>query len=126
MDWKEQLNLIKLEKGGKNEFISDRSSDRNTSNGGSDFRNKISSKREQNIIKGGVRVITVEGALSDIDKLIEEAQTVGDKVAVYLLKAQKIVIKFLSTMRSNQLLTEDDKKRIATEKAKRVPKTVQK
>jgi hypothetical protein len=89
------------------------------------FRGRISKEINNVTEKEETKMITVEGALSDIDKLIEEATQAGDKVAVYLLKAQKVMIKFLSTMRSNQLLTEDDKKRIAADKAKRGPKVPQ-
>jgi len=64
-------------------------------------------------------MITIEDALKDLDALIADATKEGNTVAVYYLKAQKVLLKFLSTMRSNQLLSEDDKKRIAVEKAKR-------
>jgi hypothetical protein len=64
-------------------------------------------------------MITIEDALKDLDGLITDAVKEGNTVAVYLLKAQKVLLKFLSTMRSNQLLSEEDKKRISVEKAKR-------
>jgi hypothetical protein len=64
-------------------------------------------------------MITIEDALKDLDALITDAVKEGNTVAVYYLKAQKVLLKFLSTMRSNQLLSEDDKKRISVEKAKR-------
>jgi hypothetical protein len=62
-------------------------------------------------------MITIEGALKDLEAIEKEAQDAGSKAVV---KALKVVIKFLSTMRSNQLLTEDDKKRIGVEKAQRL------
>jgi len=61
-------------------------------------------------------VITVDGALKDLEAIEKEATDNGAKAVV---KALKVVVKFLSTMRSNQLLTEDDKKRIGAEKVKR-------
>jgi len=61
-------------------------------------------------------MITVEGALKDLEAIEVEATDSGSKAVV---KAIKVMVKFLSTMRSNQLLTEDDKKRIAADKAKR-------
>lgn len=64
-------------------------------------------------------MITVDGALSDLDKLIEEANDVSTKL---LLKGIKVLVKFLSTIRSNQLLTEDEKKRISAERIARIKK----
>ena len=49
-------------------------------------------------------MITVEGALKDLEVIEKEAT---DSKAV--VKAIKVLVKFLSTMRSNQLLTEQDK-----------------
>jgi len=53
-------------------------------------------------------MITIEAVNSDLDKIAEknpsEVLTVGSVVAIV-----KVVMKFLSTMRSNQLLTEQDK-----------------
>jgi len=131
MSWKEDLNKKEKELHLQKEEINVRT--RSNSNIGSDRSNDSrlliseSSRKSINNVteKEEKKMITVEGALSDIDKLIEEATQAGDKVSIYLLKAQKVMIKFLSTMRSNQLLTEDDKKRIAVEKAKRAPKVPQ-
>jgi hypothetical protein len=67
-------------------------------------------------------MITIEDALKDIEVLIADASKEGNAVAVYLLKSQKVLLKFLSTMRTNQLLSEEDKKRISAEKAKRTEK----
>jgi hypothetical protein len=60
-------------------------------------------------------MITVEGALKDLEVIEKE----GDASAKAIVKALKVVVKFLSTMRSNQLLTEEDKKAIKAAKAKR-------
>lgn len=63
--------------------------------------------------KGGIKVITVEGALKDLETLEKETNDTGAKAIV---KALKVVVKFLSTMRSNQLLTDEEK--VAIRKAK--------
>jgi len=61
-------------------------------------------------------MITVEAVLSDIEK-IEKDEGMSEQKKLFAVV--KVIMKFLSTMRSNQLLTEDEKKRIATERAKR-------
>jgi len=64
-------------------------------------------------------MITVDGALKDLEAIEKETSDSGARAIV---KALKVVVKMLSTMRSNQLLSEDDKRRIAAEKAKRAEK----
>jgi len=64
--------------------------------------------------KGGVKVITVEGALSDLEVIEKETDDAGAKAVV---KALKVMVKFLSTMRTNQLLTNEEK--IAIGKARK-------
>jgi hypothetical protein len=61
-------------------------------------------------------MITAEGADKDLTVIENETKDEGAKAIV---KALKVVVKFLSTMRSNQLLTEADKVRIAEDKKKR-------
>lgn len=60
-------------------------------------------------------MITIEAVNSDLDKIVgtnpSEMLTVGSVVAII-----KVVMKFLSTMRSNQLLTEEDKKELKAKK----------
>lgn len=65
-------------------------------------------------------MITVEGALSDLEAIEKETDP---KVTpdVKVIRALKVVIKFLSTMRSNQLLTDEAKIAIAKAKAERKP-----
>ena len=63
-------------------------------------------------------MITVEGALKDLEAIEAEATDAGAKSVV---KALKVVVKFLSTIRSNQLLTDVDKVRIQKAKAERKP-----
>ncbi len=125
MDWKEELSKkekeLNLEGGAKDVRIRDsnRIINRDTSRRSSDVH-LVGSNREikiNNVIgKGGKGMITVDGALKDLEAIEKETNDEGSKAVV---KALKVVVKFLSTMRSNQLLTEDDKKRIGAEKAKR-------
>jgi hypothetical protein len=61
-------------------------------------------------------MITAEGADKDLEKYESETKDEGAKA---IIKALRVVVKFLSTMRSNQLLTEADKARIAEDKKKR-------
>ena len=68
--------------------------------------------------KEETKLITVEGAIKDLELIEAEATDAGAKSVV---KALKVVVKFLSTMRSNQLLTEQDKVGIRKAKAKRKP-----
>jgi len=63
-------------------------------------------------------LITVEGALTDLE-VIEKDLTITSDVKI--IRALKVVVKFLSTMRSNQLLTEQDKVGIRKAKAERKP-----
>jgi hypothetical protein len=120
-DWKKDLdnkfNMIKKEEENGQTISSAHISIRNNS-GSSRNVHWVSVHKEINKTKekGGKGMITVDGALKDLEEIEKEANDAGAKVVV---KALKVVVKFLSTMRSNQLLTEDDKKRIATEKAKR-------
>lgn len=65
--------------------------------------NKVN-KREEKVM------ITVEGALKDLETIEKEATDNGSKAVV---KALKVIVKFLSTIRSNQLLTEAEKLEIA-------------
>jgi hypothetical protein len=61
----------------------------------------------------GVTMITIEAVNSDLDKIVTENQTVSVK---FIVAVVKVVMKFLSTMRSNQLLTEEDKKELKARK----------
>ena len=58
-------------------------------------------------------MITIEAVNSDLDKIVTENQTVSVK---FIVAVVKVVMKFLSTMRSNQLLTEEDKKELKARK----------
>jgi hypothetical protein len=71
-------------------------------------------------MKGGLIMITVEGALKDLEAIEATATDSGAKSVV---QALKVVVKFLSTIRSNQLLTDEDRVRIKKEKADRKPVT---
>jgi hypothetical protein len=61
-------------------------------------------------------MITVEGALKDLEAIEKEANDAGAKAVV---KALKVVVKFLSTIRSNQLLTEEEKIKIRAQRKER-------
>jgi len=125
-NWKKDLdkiaeNLNIKPEGGKDEGIRTGSVS-NTSNRASRIRGvSLSKKTRKNLnkTKGGEFMITIEGALTDIDALIKEAEANGDKVSALILKGEKVLLKLLSTMRSNQLLTEADKKAIADARKKR-------
>lgn len=82
---------------------------------------RISTNKEVNnvIEKGGNRMITVEGALKDLEVIEKEADDAGAKAIV---KALKVVVKFLSTMRTNQLLTDEEKRAIAKARKERQAK----
>ncbi len=81
----------------------------------------LSSDKEINTVKQKENyMITVEGALKDLEAIEAEATDAGAKSVV---KALKVVVKFLSTIRSNQLLTDVDKVRIQKAKAERKPET---
>jgi hypothetical protein len=66
-------------------------------------------------------MITVEGALKDLEVIEKETTDTGAKAVV---KALKVVVKFLSTMRSNQLLTEEEKVVIRKARETRAAKVV--
>jgi hypothetical protein len=58
-------------------------------------------------------MITIDAVNSDLDKIATENETISVKFVVAVVK---VVMKFLSTMRSNQLLTEEDKKELKARK----------
>jgi len=94
--------------------------------------------KNKNIINHmeGKNMIGLEGALSDVDNVInkgiyndretkKEVKLVTDLEKIGAIV--KILLKFLSTMRSNQLLTEEDKVKIKADKlARDAKKTTQK
>lgn len=114
-NWQEQLKIKEKELNLEGGESKDGGSISNRSDSGSSnsIRSSISSENGKNINKdfkkGGVTMITVEGALKDLEAIEKEATDAGVKSVV---KALKVLVKFLSTMRSNQLLTEQDKVRI--------------
>lgn len=63
-------------------------------------------------------MITVEGALKDLEAIEKET----DSSSKAIIKAIKVLVKFMSTMRSNQLLTEEEKVTIRKAKEARVAK----
>jgi hypothetical protein len=65
------------------------------------------------------KVITVEAALGDLDKIAKNAEL---DATSKIIEAVKVLIKFLSTMRSNQLLGEADKAEIRRRKVEKETK----
>jgi hypothetical protein len=114
-----ELQLKKEDKDvytGINSRIVDRSSiGRSRSLHLSERNKKINNVKE----KGGSSMITVEGALKDLEVIEKEANDTGAKAVV---KALKVVVKFLSTMRSNQLLTDEEKVNIRKAREARTAK----
>lgn len=66
-------------------------------------------------------MITVDGALKDLEAIEKEAGDAGSKAVV---RALKVLVKFLSTIRSNQLLTDEEKMIIRKAKEARKEKEV--
>lgn len=58
-------------------------------------------------------MITIDAVNSDLDKIATENSSLDVKCVVAIVK---VVMKFLSTMRSNQLLTEKDKEELKAKK----------
>ena len=115
-NWKKDLENIsnKLKRGDDN--VHSRSNTRSNSRSDSRrSRNVDLSKRNRKMkiknIKGGEIMITVNAALKDLEKIVAE-----DNVSKVIKEVARILIKFISTMRSNQLLTDADKVRIQEER----------
>ena len=60
-------------------------------------------------------MITVEAALGDLDKIAKSEVDATTKI----IEAVKVLVKMLSTIRSNQLLCDEDKAKIREAKTKR-------
>ncbi len=58
-------------------------------------------------------MITIEAVLSDIDKIESDASMSDTRKLIQVIK---VVMKFMSTIRSNQLLTESDKQELKLQK----------
>ena len=126
-DWKEQLNQkekeLNLKEGGENN-VRTWSNSNDSSFSSNSNRLSLSKERRKDIKfqeKGGKIMITVDAALKDLEVIEAEATDAGAKSVV---KALKVIVKFLSTIRSNQLLTDTDKVRIQKTKAERQAKEV--
>ena len=118
------LSTSGVDSGRSNNSISNGNSTSTSSNSigcrsGDLFHRKISKEINNVTEKGGNGMITVEGALKDLEVIEKEAGDSGSKAVV---KALKVVVKFLSTMRSNQLLTEEEKINIRKAKEARAAK----
>jgi len=64
-------------------------------------------------------MITKDHALQDLEKIEEEASQGKINAAVVLVRVAKVIIKVLITIRTNQLLTEDERKAIKEAKRNR-------
>jgi len=64
-------------------------------------------------------MITVEGALKDLEALEAKATDNSTKIVVAVAK---VLVKFLSTMRTNQLLTNEEKLNIRKAREERQAK----
>jgi len=127
MNWQEQIDKKETELNIKKEVenVCIGSNSNISSHRGNGSGLSLSKERGKSInnvtAKGGNRMITVEGALKDLEDIEKGADGADAKAIV---KAFKVVVKFLSTMRSNQLLTEADKVGIRKVKETRVAKEV--
>ena len=110
-DWKKDLeNKFNLIKGGEHGQIisSARISDRNNSRSSRNVYS-ISIHKEINNVKEKEEkvMITKEAALDDLGKINVDAP-----VGKIIIEVGKIIVKVLATIRSNQLLTEEEKIKI--------------
>ena len=117
--------LDELESILKKEESNGRSSSVVSSSSGSVHRIQDSKEKGNSVNKDNLKekqMITVEDALKDLEAIEASAVTDGIKV----VRAIKVLVKFLSTMRSNQLLTDADKVAIQKAKVERQNKPVTK
>jgi hypothetical protein len=97
------------------------SNDFDTGSGSSSvLRGRVSEKAGQltKVERRTNLMITREAALDDLEQLEKEATDASSKIMV---KVAKIIVKVLATIRSNQLLTDEDKARIKTARAEKKP-----
>ena len=129
MNWQEELankaKELNLKGGELNDRTSSRSSNRNDNRSSRDTSNSIHAKNRKDLNNNAGKeekiMITREAALDDLEKLEKEVSSEDSKVIV---KVAKIIVKILATIRSNQLLTDDDKVRIkAAREARKTVKT---
>jgi hypothetical protein len=133
MDWKEELNKKseELQKEENNGQIIPHSSVSSRSNNRIDSNVRGLSLHTQKINKVERReskVITYEAVESDLNDIINgKGKYANLKTDLEKqIAALKVVMKFISTMRSNQLLTEGDKVEIKKRKAERDAKEANK
>lgn len=137
-DWKKDLDkkfieIKKEEKDGlpnqTNSSLRDRSIGRGRRNVDlSNIRKKINNFRDN--YKGGELMIGLEGALRDVDDILKGSYNDREAKKVVELKSDlekigaivKVLLKFLSTMRTNQLLTETEKTEIRKKRLERTEK----
>jgi hypothetical protein len=125
-DWKEDLDkkFNELKKEGKDGVYIETSSgvhNRNSSGRGRDA-DLSNIRKEVNKDKGGVAMISKEGAIRDIDDIVSKGEYIVDRKTKKVVKLNndleklgaivKVLLTFLNTMRSNQLLPETEKVRL--------------
>jgi hypothetical protein len=119
-DWKEQLNK-KVEslniKEVKDGDISVRSNSRSSDSVRSPISTEVRKDINKVIEKGGIVMITKEAALDDLKKI-----DVNAPIGKVIVEVGGILIKILATIRSNQLLTEEEKVNIRKAREARAAK----
>ena len=120
MGWQEDLDKKSIElnlKGGDNgHSISCNNSIGRDNNRGSRDVHRVSIHKEIiNVVKKEeTLMITKDAALEDLDKVNPDAS-----VGKVIIEVSRILIKILATIRSNQLLTEEDKVKIRAARKER-------
>jgi hypothetical protein len=143
MDWKKELenkfNQLKKEEKNESQSVSQSRRDNIRSGNSSSISASTSNPNSNNgsgsssLLRRGIStqaraitkderrnilMITREAALDDLEKLEKEATNEDGRLIV---KVAKVIVKVLATIRSNQLLTDEDKKRIKEARANRKP-----
>jgi len=134
-NWKEdlekkaiELNIKKEEKNGSSTQGNSRLRDRSSSGRGRDADLSNIRKEKLNNVRGGELMISKEGALRDIDGIVSKGEYIDRETKKTITLNSdleklgaivKVLIVFLNSMRSNQLLPETEKARIYTERKNR-------
>ncbi len=109
-NWKEQLNSVfeQLKMEGESNFSKQKVVNNNDEGG-----DEVNIENKNSLGKKGVSMpITKEDALEDLDKIKKE---VTNPIEI-IIEVAKVLVRFLATMRSNQLLVDTDKVEIKKRK----------
>jgi len=124
-DWQTDLtnkfNIIKKEEENGQIISSARISDRDNTGSSRDVHRVSVHKEVNNVKKEEKIMITKEAAMDDLKKLDSDAP-----VGKILIAVAEILIKILTTIRSNQLLTDEEKVKIREARKERDAKKEQK